>query len=349
MRFPLLLLAAAGLAAGHELATDYGRARTLETTSEFELDLETTLFEMTVNGEPVEGRGGPGGGGSSLVRKAVIVDEIEAGSKGSASRVKRTFTTLHDETRMSFGEEDRTDERDFPLAGVTLALTRNAEGELEIELTEGTRPDDAAVLEGHLPESGLDALLPDGAVEVDGEWKLDHDAILAALGTALDTRLFADPPREGGPGGGGRGERGERGRGGMRGGMRGGPARSLGSITWKGEAKLVALDEDHEGVECARIELELEGEGELPEFGRGGPPRDFALLPAGAPALAGTITARLEGALLVSLAEARPVALQLDGEIAIDNSSEREREGEVFATRSRQEGKLTLNVSVTPR
>lgn len=346
MRSLSLLLAAAGLAAGHELATDYGRARTLETTSEFELDLQTTLFEMTVNGEPVEGRGGPGGGGSSLVRKAVIVDEIAAGSKGSATKVKRTFATLHDESTFSFGEEERTDERDFPLAGVTLALTRNAEGEVEHELVEGTQPDDAELLAGHLPESLLDALLPEGAVEVDGTWKLEHDALRAALATALDARLFADPPREEG---GGRGERGERGPGRGRGGMRGGPARSLASITWKGEAKLVALDEEHEGVACVKIELELEGEGELPEFGRGGPPRDFALLPVAAPALAGTITARLEGALYLSLSEARPVALQLDGELAIDSSSEREREGEVFTTRSRQEGKLTLNVSVANR
>lgn len=346
MRSLNLLLAAAGLLAGHELATDYGRARTLETTSELELDLETTLFEMTVNGEPVEGRGGPGGGGSSLIRKAVIVDEIAAGAKGSATKVQRTFTSLHDESKFSFGEEERTDERDFPLAGVTLALARNEQGEVEIELVEGTQPDDSALLEGHLPESALDALLPAGAVELDGTWKLDHDAIRAALATALDARLFAEPPREEG---GGRGERGERGSGRGRGGMRGGPARSLGSLTWKGEAKLVALDEEHAGVECAKLELVLEGEGELPEFTRGGPPRDFALLPAGAPALAGTITARLEGALYVSLAEARPVALVLDGELAIDSSSEREREGEVFTTRSRQEGKLTLTVSVASR
>jgi len=348
MRSLTLLFAAAGLVAGHELATDYGRARTLETTSELELDLETTLFEMTVNGEPVEGRGGPGGGGSSLVRKAVIVDEIAAGTKASASKVKRTFETLHDASTFSFGEEERTDERDFPLAGVSVALVRNEQGEIEAELVEGTKPDDAALLEGHLPELALDALLPAGAVEVDGEWKLEHDAIRAALATALDARLFAEAPREEG-GGGGRGERGERGPGRGRGGMRGGPARSLGSLTWKGEAKLTALDEEHGGVECAKIELTLEGEGELPEFTRGGPPRDFALLPAAAPALAGTITARLEGALYVSLAEARPVALVLDGELAIESNSEREREGEVFTTRSRQEGKLTLNVSVATR
>jgi len=347
MRSLTLLLAAAGLAAGTELTTDYGRPRTLETSSEFELDLETTLFEMTVNGEPVEGRGGPGGGGSSLVRKAVIVDEIAAGSAGRATKSKRTFVTLHDESTFSFGEEERTDERDFPLAGVTLALVRNEEGEVEAELVEGTQPDDSALLAGHLPESPLDALLPEGAVEVEGEWTLEHDALRAALATALDARLFAEAPRE--EGGAGRGERGERGSGRGRGGMRGGPARSLAALTWKGEAKLVTLDDEHAGVACAKIELTLEGEGELPEFGRGGPPRDFALLPVAAPALAGTITARLEGALYVSRSEARPVALVLDGELAIDSSSEREREGEVFTTRSRQEGKLTLNVSVSSR
>jgi len=346
MRSLTLLLAVAGFHAGQDLATDYGRERTLEMNSELELDLETTLFEMTVNGEPVEGRRGPGGGGSSLVRKAVIVDEISNGTKGSATKVKRTFATLHDESAFSFGEEERTDERDFPLVGVALVLTRDEEGEVESELVEGTQPDDSALLEGHLPESALDALLPQGVVEVDGTWKLDHDAIRAALATALDPRLFAEAPRPEG------GERGERGGGGGPGrgrGGRGSPARSLASLTWKGEAKLVALDEEHEGLECAKVELVLEGEGELPEFTRGGPARDFALLPAGAPAKAGTITARLEGAFYVALAEFRPLALELDGELAIDSSSEREREGEVFVTRSRQEGKFTLNVSVASR
>lgn len=87
----------------------------------------------------------------------------------------------------------------------------------------------------------------------------------------------------------------------------------------------------------------------MPEPSFRGPPRDFALLAAPARARAGTITARLEGALYVSLAEGRPVALALDGELALDNSFEREREGETFATHTRQEGRFTLNISVTPR
>jgi hypothetical protein len=344
MRSPLFLLAAAGLVGGHELATDYGRVRTLETTSEFELDLETTLMETTVNGEPVEGRGGPGGGSSSLVRKCVLVDELLAGSQGTVTHAKRTFETLHDESRFSFGEEERTDERDFPLAGVVLEFTRDEAGELTSELAEGTEPEDEALLEGHVPEFALDALLPAGAVEADATWTLDDEAVKRALATVLDARLFADPPREEGA----RGERGERGGGRGRGG-RGGAARSLASITWKGEAKLAALDEDHAGLACAKLELELEGDGELPEPSFRGPPRDFALLPARGRTRAGTITARLEGALYVSLEQGRPVALVLDGELALDSSFEREREGETFATHTRQEGRFTLNVSVTPR
>jgi hypothetical protein len=38
MRPFLCPLAAAGLAGGHDLSSDYGRVRTLETASEFELD-----------------------------------------------------------------------------------------------------------------------------------------------------------------------------------------------------------------------------------------------------------------------------------------------------------------------
>jgi hypothetical protein len=346
MRHLLFLLAGAGLVAGHELATDYGRVRTLETSSEFELDLETTLRETTVNGEPVEGRGGPGGGGSSLVRKCVLVDEFLEGEKGGARHAKRTFATLHDESRFSFGEEERTDERDFPLAGLTLEFTRDEAGELASDLVEGSEPEDESLLEGHLPALALDALLPDGAVEGEATWALDDEAIKAALATVLDARYFAEPPPEERPSG----ERGERGGGRGRGFGRGGSARSLTSLVWKGEAKLAATDEEHDGLTCAKIELELEGEGELPEPSFRGPPRDFAFLPrSAAPLRAGTISARLDGTLFVSLEQARPVALTLDGEIATESSFEREREGEVFATRTRQEGRFTLHVTVTQR
>src|SRR5262245_49210089 len=79
MRALLIAVAAGYLPGGHDLSTDYGRARTLTTTSELELDLKTTQFEMTVDGQPSEDQRGGGGSSSSLVRKCVLVDQVLGG------------------------------------------------------------------------------------------------------------------------------------------------------------------------------------------------------------------------------------------------------------------------------
>jgi hypothetical protein len=348
----LFLAGAVGLClatgASTDLSTDYARVRTLRTTSELELDLETTLMEMTVDDQPVEDQGPGGGSSSSLVRKCVRVDEFLEAAEGAPSRVKRTFEVLHDNSSFSFGEDERTDERDYPLQGVTLELVHDAEG-TRIELVDGPKPDDAALLEGHELALGLDGLLPEGSVELEASWELEHEALQRALSTAIDAKLFAEgPPPERTRGG--EGERGGGGRGPGRG--RGGAGRNLGLLQWEGKAKLVALEEEHAGLPCARIELELEGKGDLPEMGgRGGQRGGFFLEPGGAgsaPATAfgGTISAKLTGSLFVSLAERRPVALVLDGELQTENRFEREREGQRFSSHSVQSGRLTLNVKI---
>lgn len=342
---PLLLATAGALVlggtflGGHELSTDYGKERSLRTTSELELDLETTTMEMLVDGEPVE-NDRPGGMSSSLVRKCVLLDEILEGAGAVPRRVRRHFEVLKDESTFSFGGDERSDEREFPLQGVTLELTRSEEGELRGELVDGPAPDDDSLLEGHALSLVLDAFLPQQGVEVDAGWTLDDEALRRALGTALDAKLFADPPPEEAP----RGERGER-RGPGRG--PGGPARNLGLLTWEGKAKLVSVDEEHEGLPCARIALELEGKGELPEPSFRGGGRGFLFeRPTAAPLRAGTIEARLKGDLFVSLTEHRPLGLALDGELEIENRFEREREGRSFSSHTVQSGRLTLTLEV---
>jgi len=344
----LLVLATGLCAGGHELATDYGRARTLATTSELELDLSTTLFEMKIDDQPADNERGPGGSSSSLVRKCVLVDQILAGAAGAPKHVKRSFETLHDQSTFSFGEDERTDERDFPLQGLTLELERKEDGTVSSELVEGSKPDDESLLEGHELALALDAFLPEGAVELDAKWELDDATLKRALGTALDGKLFADPPpEEGRRGEGGGGPGGGRGGGRSRG---SGGARSLKSVEWSGKAQLVALDEDKDGVKCAKISLELEGDGELPEMSFRGPPRSFAFAPAAAtPVLAGTVHAKLSGALYVSLDGRRPGELKLDGELSTDNTSEREREDHKYTTHSVQSGRLTLTLSIEER
>ena len=212
---------------------------------------------------------------------------------------------------------------------------------------EGTKPDDDALLEGHELALALDALLPPGEVEVGATWELEDAAVQRAFATALDKKLFAEPPPEESSGG----ERGSE-RGSGRGGPgRGGPGRSLGLVVWKGTAKLEALDAEHEGASCARITIVVEGSGDVPEppsRGQGG--RGFALLAAPIPALEGTIEgtieAELEGELLFSLEDARPLLLKLEGELRIENRFEREREGRRFSMHSEQAGDVSLTVQV---
>ena len=339
MRF-LPILAPFLLLSGPGLVTDYSKARTLRTTSELELDIETVSMEMRVDDEPAE-EGGPGGMRSSLVRRSVRVDQVLEGAAGQPAHVKRTFETLHDATTSSFGEEQRSDEREFPLQGVTLELTRDEEGNVRSELVEGTAPDDEALLEGHELSLTLDAFLPPAGVEQGATWELDDAAVQRALATALDKRLFADPPPE--EGGRGRGERGERGGPGR---GRGGTGRSLGLVAWKGKAELAELEAEHEGQPCVRIALTLEGTGDIPEPSFRGGGRGFAFEPALPAAREGQVEARLEGELLFSTELARPLLLKLTGELKIENSFEREREGRRFSMHSEQAGEVTLTVQI---
>lgn len=335
---PLLLPLALGAGPGSDLATDYGKLRTLRTTSELALELETTSMEMTIDDEPAEDRG-PGGMSSSLVRRAVLVDQVLEGAAGEPARVKRTFETLHDAFSFSFGEDEHADERDHPLQGVTLELAREEDGTVSSELVEGTEPEDDALLEDHGLALALDALLPSSAVEVGATWELDDEALQRALATALDRRLFPEPPPEES----GRGERGGPGRGPGR----GGPARSLGLVAWKGTAKLEALDAEHEGEACARITLELEGSGAVPEPPSRGPGgRGYALTPVPPPAAEGTVEAQLEGELLFAIGRGRPLFLKLAGEVRIENRFERERDGRRFSMHSQQAGDVRLTVQV---
>jgi len=351
----LFLLGSVGLlAAGQGLATDYTRERTLRVEATTEIDLESTM-EMLIDGQPPEdrgGRGGPGGGSSTLIRKAAWLDQVLERKDGQPLRLKRSYETLKDESESAFGEFSRTDEHDSPLAGLVVEFSRDEDGEVQAEVVEGSAPDDDSLLEGHQLTLGLDALLPEGDAAQGDAWELDHDSIRRALAASLDPRLFPEVPPDFGGGGGERGEGGGGGRRGGRGPRGGGPARLLPLIEWEGKAVLAEASVDHEGESCARIHLELEGRGELPDapaFGGGGPRRgrrfDFAPeLPAFL--LAGEIEAHLEGDLFVSLDKHMPVALELDGRLSSESSSERERDGSTFSMHSTQTGRLSVVVAV---
>src|SRR5262245_27538674 len=175
MRLLAIPLAAGLLVAGESLSTDYGHARTLRLTSEASFDVQST-FEMKVDGEVRPGRGS-GGASTSLVRKAVIADQVLEGEGAKAKKVRRTFETLSESSEMSFGEDTREDQHESPLQGVALLLTLGKDGKPEAEVVEGKAPEDGALLEGHELELCLDALLPSEAVEEGKGWSLEDEAV----------------------------------------------------------------------------------------------------------------------------------------------------------------------------
>lgn len=349
--------AAVALAAGQALSTDYAQPRTLriETTTNF--SMETTAFSMERDGEPVDNSRFGGGGSSTEERHVVQIDEVLESKEGAPTHVRRTFEALSAKGTSTRGENEAEFETECPLAEVTLDLVVDEGGDVVITVAEGTEPDDEALLEGHELALDLDALLPDGEVEVGDEWELDSDKVRRALGTHVQAALFPRPQRQEGEGGSGEGERGGRGRGGF-GSRSGSAARLLGLGEWKGKATLASLSADHEGAACAEIAFELECEGEMPEpefgGGRGGRGGFYELALAAGFAPSGArfeneFSIDLEGRLLFALEEKRPALLEFEGSLETDSTMEREgRDGGSMRISTSQAGKFTHVVTIAP-
>lgn len=305
------------LPADHELRTVYRAESALRIESTLELEWETTAMSMVRDGEPVEGRGF-GGGGTSSTTRSVVVDRYLEVAGAAPARVQRRWEELEGESSMSFGGEDRSLTLESDFEDLLVELARDEDGELAVEVLEGTGPD-VEVLERLRPGLALDAFLTGDAVAEGAEWTLDSDAIRHGLG--LDVSYFRAPQREGGGPGGGRG-------GGRRGGFGGGADAQLAGVEWSGRARFAAL-EVFEGLECARIALELEGESEREDESS-----------------SSTTTAELEGTLWVALESRRPVGLDLEGAIASEMDSTRERDGSVMEMHRESEGTYKQRVRV---
>jgi hypothetical protein len=134
----------------------------------------------------------------------------------------------------------------------------------------------------------------------------------------------------------------------MGGRMGGGGLAVLEGGEWDAKAKLTEETEEVDGVECAVIELKAEVSGELPEMGAGGGRgRDRAFGLEGTTGAANTFEAELEGRLLWSVKEARPVRFELTGTLTTVRDMERETQRGVMKSHTEQETRIELTVAVS--
>ena len=334
--FTCALLALAG---GATLTTDYTKERALKIESTFHLASEVT--EMTRDGEAIQG-----GMKNDTTWHIVQQDEVQAHEGKKPTKIKRTYEKVGGESTRTFGENENKSDLESPFEGLTLQLA--AEGdEVKVSVVDGKKPDHEGALEGHKLELALDALLPDKDVEKDAHWDLDSAQIKHALGLDLRKALYPPPPAPegGGPGGGGGG-------GGRRGGMgRGG---GMGGIPpdaeWSGKAKLVSLDEEVDGVKCAKIEIEIGAHGNLPEPQAGGGGRGRMLEPeSGIASFANTYTIEAKGELYVALEGKHPLKLELEGTMGTESDREMKMRNDdaTHKMHTRTEGKLTVKIQVS--
>ncbi len=338
-----LLLASLGLAAlmgSQYLETRYATDRQLVLESETTLELETVELVVERDGERMEPRGA--GGSSKLVHRIARTDRVlELDEDGAPKRVRRTFGDVGGERSVQMGEQEREIEVQSPFDSVVLELTKE-DGEVETRVVSGVAPE-ADALAGHRLVLGLDALLPKSEVEVGDEWTLDNDTIRRALGIDLASAMFPRPVQE-------EGEGGERGGRGGRGGGAGDDLLSL--AEWSGTARLIELDATSGGLTCAAIELELEGQGELPEragFGGGRGGRGGAAELAGSSVLRleSSFQITLEGQLLFALEQRRPVRLELEGIVKTERDTETTGGRGTLRMRRVEEGILRHVVTLT--
>lgn len=346
-----LALSAAGLALAlgpGTFETRYGAERQFRVESVTSLSMETVEFVVERDGERVEA---PRGGGSSrAVHRVSHVDRfLKLDADGAPQVVRRTFSDVGGSRTVTMGDNEFDADAESPFDGLVVEFTRKGSG-AEAKVVEGRRPEAPDALEGHALTLVLDALLPGKEVAEGAKWDLDGDAIRHALGIDLTRKLFPRPAPEERGGGEERG-RGGRGGGRMFGGG-GGAGDLLGRAEWSGTAKLVDLDHDHDGLVCARIELELEGRGELPErpaFGggrgeRGG--RALEVRELGG-ATSNDFRIELTGSLLFAVEARRPVRLELEGSLRTERDQEMSgRGGGSMRMRHVEEGTLRHVVNV---
>jgi len=329
------------LPGGATLNTAYKAGTGVRVEIESTIKLETTLMEIERDGEPVDM---PGGGASTeATRTEVHVDRVVEAAQGRPTKVRRSFEEVGGKSAFSMGDNSGETPIESPLAGVTLEIVRDSEGEIETTVVEGTKPSQDGALENHVPGLFLDGLLPEGEIEEGAQWDLAKDAIHRAFRLDVERALYARPER---PEGGG----GEGGRGGRRGGMRGGDSSGMLALAeWTGHAKLVSLGEDVGGTTCAVIEIVAEASGEMPMPEMGGGRRRDRVSGAGIEAVLAenTYEIKLKGKLCFAVKAQRPLSFEVEGSLKNETLMERSMGESSMRIHTVREGTFEYKVAVS--
>lgn len=332
----LLALPAAALGLA-DSRTQHQAGQTFRTSVRLDLATETVEFEFLRDGEPEEGPG-MGLSPSSQELAFTCVDRLLEAQAGQPLALERRYGDLALVNRFVRRDEEQSLEATSPFEGVVLELRQGEDGGVAVEVKEGTAPA-AERLAGFELARCLDRLLDGGSAGPGTTWQLSAEHIRPLLQDSEQRRLFEFPAQQSaeGSGRGGRGGRGQQGR---------SPIHA--EAEWTGTASWGESSVELEGQELAVIELELTASGDLPEgggFGGRGPRGGQALEPA---ALADTNTYdyRLEGRLLYSLEQARPVALELSGDLETYSERSMEREDARIEMRVRRNTHLALVIQI---
>ena len=323
-----LAVASALLTSGVVLRTEYAEGRAYRVVSETTLMLETTAFEVSVGGEPIQ-RPVAGGGtySTSITRRSVRVDRVLEGEAGRPTRLRRTFEQLSNRVETSFASATAESDRACPLDACALELAR-AGNRVTATVVEGAVPSEPSALNGHRTELALEALLPIGEVEPGSSWSLSAGSVRRALGLDVAPALFPEPPMEESPEG---TDRKSRRRFRM---YSDSHTLALRMANWGGTATLVSLETDHAGETSAEVQLELRADGELPT-------------PPGETEPGGTYALQLEGRLLFALETALPARLELEGRLIERRVRKRAVRGTEMLVEATLEGPLTHVVEVS--
>jgi hypothetical protein len=329
------------------LKTNYSEGLALQSDTTVAYESERIAFSMTRDGEEID-MSGRMGGPSTQLRTTSITDVYGSIKDGAPVSVTRTFDTLEGTSVRSMGDEEMENTANGPLEGISLELTLE-DDEVTAEVVDGTEPEDETLLEGHSLALGLDALLPDGEVELGDGWDFDGAVLMSVLGFDVDAQLF--PPVVV-----------ERPEGGERGGWGGRMSRPQPSLAqlfldaeWEGEAELSDELIEIEGVACHVIEFNAEGEVDIPdpparEGGgrRGGDAEGYSFSPLAPGALlGGTGILAIEGKLYFSVDLGRPVALEAESTTTVDTETTREGRMGEMVTSSTTESTMTIELTIS--